>query len=61
MCEGCLWMCAGAFLWILLVMAGVPTAPRGQHPCAQVHLFVFPPPLVEAELESECGGSSFFL
>jgi hypothetical protein len=54
-------MCAGPPLWILLAMAGIPAVPRGWHPCAGVHLFVFPPPLVVVELGHECGSCSVFV
>jgi hypothetical protein len=47
-------------LQIALAMAGVTSVPRGWHPCARVHLFVFPPPLVRAELGHECGTASVF-
>jgi hypothetical protein len=40
-------------------MAGVPVVPRGQHPCAQVRLFVFPLPLVGVELGHKYGSCSF--
>jgi hypothetical protein len=52
-------MCAGPSLCILLAMAGIPTVSRGWHPCAQACLFVFPPPLVGAELGCEGGGCKY--
>jgi hypothetical protein len=35
-------------------MVGVTTAPKGWHPYARAQLFVFPPPLVGAELGRVC-------
>jgi hypothetical protein len=53
--------CAGSSLWIFLAMAGIFAVLRSQHPSACARLFAFLPPLVEVELEHECGSLSFFV
>jgi hypothetical protein len=47
-------------VYIALAMAGITAIPRGQHPCAHVHLFVFSPSLVGAWLEHVCGTATVF-
>jgi hypothetical protein len=51
--------CARSPLWIFLAMAGVFAVSRSQHPYVRGCLFIFPPPLVGAELGHE-HASQFF-